>query len=311
MKPVCVACLLLGSALGGSASTAEAQRVPIGFIESIEGKVTLSPGELVLNRDTDRGRILFSGESLKCASGARVKGALVGGGKTAVVPNLCNRPLQPATMDRVEAQDSLLQEDLLRFGKRAGRDKGSESPIFEPAPDATILPGTLVVHWRTRPPLDTFTAVLEDASGKSLAQVPGVDGAAGVLDSTALREALLKLRAGADAPVGAKLEFQVSSGAEYSVSFSILPERAERELHAKLDQAAAAGGLLGHVQRAGVLEAYGLYGEVATEYGRALEEAPRSLDLLRAAMDSYARIGDLRHAREIRDRLDQEEGGRE
>jgi hypothetical protein len=308
MKNTLGAALLLCSALGASALPDDPQRVPIGFIESIEGKVTLSPGEKVLNSDTDRGRILFFGESLKCVTGAKVKGALLGGGKTVLVSNLCNRRLQQEDVDRVEAQDTGLRDGLLRLGRLAGRNKGSESPIFEPAPDAAILPETMVVHWRTRPPLEAFTAVLQDASGKSLQQVPGVDGSAGVLDSSALRDALLKLRAGADGPVRAKLVFQVSSGAEYTANFSVLSEREEQELKAKLEQASAPGGLLAHVQRAGVFESYSLYGDVAAEYGRALDEAPRSRDLLRAAMDASARTGDLRHAREFRDRLDKEEG---
>jgi hypothetical protein len=319
MKHTLGTALLLCSALGASALPDDAQRVPIGFIESIEGKVTLNPSGEALNNDTDRGRILFSGESLNCVSGgAKVKGALLDGDKTVLVSNLCTYKRKQEVTDRVGAQEAVdpvearnteLRDGLLRMGRRAGRDKGSESPIFEPAPDAAILPETMVVHWRTRPPLEAFTAVLQDASGKSLEQVPGVDGSVGVLDSIALRDALLKLRAGANGPVRAKLVFQVSSGAEYTANFSILSERQEQGLKAKLEQASAPGGLLAHVQRAGVLESYSLYGDVAAEYGRALEEAPRSRDLLHAAMDAYSGIGDLRHAREFRDRLDKEEGG--
>jgi hypothetical protein len=303
--------LLMCSIIRTTAVMADAAPVPIGFIESLEGSVILNPGVGLLNKDTDRGRILFSGESLKCGPGAKVKGALLVGGKTAKGSNLCAqlmKPIQSADVGSVAAPDATFRDGLLRFGRRAGRDKGSESPIFEPAPDAAILPGTMVVHWRTRPPLDTFTAVLQDASGKSLVQVPGVDGSAGVLDSSAMRDALLKLRAGADRPLRAKLVFQVSPDAEYSASFIVLSEGEERELKAKLEQASASGGLLAHVQRAGVLESYRLYADVAAEYGRALDEAPRSLDLLRAAMDAYARTGDLRHAREVRDRLEKEEG---
>jgi hypothetical protein len=258
---------------------------------------------------------------LNCVSaGAKVKGALLDGDKTVLVSNLCTYKRKREGTDRVgaraqeavgpvEARNTDLRDGLLRMGRRAGRNKGSESPIFEPAADAAILPETIVVHWRTRPPLETFTAVLQDASGKSLQQVPGVDGSAGVLDSSALRDALLKLRAGANASVPAKLIFQVSSGAEYTANFSVLSEREEQELKSKLEKASAPGGLLAHVQRAGVLESYSLYGDVAAEYSRALDEAPRSRDLLRAAMDAYARTGDLRRAREIRDRLDKEEGG--
>jgi hypothetical protein len=319
MKNTLGVALLLCSALGASALPDDPKRVPIGFIESIEGRVTLSPSGESLNNDTDRGRILFSGESLNCVSGAKVKGALLDGDKTVLASNLCTYKRKQEGADRVGArvqeavnpvmaQNTDLRDGLLRMGRLAGRNKGSESPIFEPAPDAAILPETMVVHWRTRPPLETFTAVLQDASGKSLQQVPGVDGSAGVLDSSALRDALLKLRAGADGPVRAKLVLQVSSGTEYTSNFSVLSQREERELKAKLEQASAPGGLLAHVQRAGVFESYSLYGDVAAEYGRALDEAPRSRDLLRAAMDAYSRIGDLRHAREFRDRLDKVEG---
>jgi hypothetical protein len=286
--------------------TDDSQGYPVGFIESIEGTVFLGSDGKPLDKNEDRGRVLFSKEVFRCSPGARAKGAYLSGGKFVAVANFCGPLPEKPPGDKVETQNAELQESLSRLGRRSGRNKGSESPIFEPAPGASILPEAMMVRWRTHPPLDNFTAILQDASGKSIAEVPGVDGSKGILDSTALRNALLGLRT-ADLPASAILVLRTSGGDEYKSAFSVLSQNQELELKRKLSEASVPGGLLAFVLRADVLSSYGLYNNTAVEYGHALEVAPSSLQFLRAALDAYSRIGDLVRAREIRDCLDKAE----
>ena len=66
-------------------------------------------------------------------------------------------------------------------------------------------------------------------------------------------------------------------------------------------------GFFLHLERAAIFDSYRMYGSVAAEYDAALEAAPESVDLLRAAITAHSRIGDLRRARDLRDKLQQVE----
>ncbi|HEX3682595.1 MAG TPA: hypothetical protein VHU83_08615 [Bryobacteraceae bacterium] len=296
----------------GAFSGAAADRVPNAEIESISGEAWLvsASGRIKLQAQEDAGRIVYSGESLACVGNARVFGYLGAVSATDDKPrNLCNTPLTaetPSTNDKGRDAKSIALA-LDTYGKRAGRDKGSGSPIYAPSNGGAVLPENFIVRWRTRPPLNTFTAVLQDSSGAELASVPGADGASGVLDSDKLRKALTQYRATTTGDRAVHLIFRFETGPEQSVSFTVLSEQQEQDLDKALQGVAAASGLILYIERAAIFESFRMYGSVAAEYDAALEHAPESRDLLRAAVDAYSRIGDLHRSHELWNRLQQVE----
>ena len=286
-------------------SRAKAQAVAVGMIVSIQGKPTLNPGNRSLKIGADDLYFLYAGDSIKCSQGADVEGILIESNSLQPRP-LCNRGVFVAPPGSGMTSTIIaLRNGLNEAGRRAGRDKGGESLIFEPAPGGSILPDKLVVRWRTRPPLDQLTLILQSDSGKPLLEIPGIDGSTGTLDSPPLRAALLKLRTDAPAITTAKLILKrPAPEAASTSSFDILSEHQEQELQTQLLQAATLDGPLAHIVRAGIFIVYKAYGQVAAEYGSALEQAPDSVDLLQAALGAYSRIGDLHRAQEISNRLD-------
>ena len=287
---------------------AEQARRPTSFLEQVIGSVTLSERQehtLKLDPHKDAARILYEGETLTCAAGSHATGYLVSasGEKSSVRQDLCH----PEKLEAGLGSRNGAEAALKNFGQRAGRNKGEDVPIFAPPDQGAAVPETFVVRWRTRPPLNSFTAILQDGRGTELARVPDVSGAEGVLESDVLRRALLRYQR-SEGDHAAKLTFHDKAGLDQSVTFLVLTADQELELKNKLSDGVAPDGLFMHVQRAAVFDSYKLYDEEAAEYEAALKEAPESRDLLRAAFNAYSRIGDFRTARSLRDRQEQVEG---
>jgi hypothetical protein len=303
-----VVCATLVYAILLCAST---EPLPCGFIESISGDaiLTVDRTSKKLDAKKDAGRVLYPGDQLQCAYGAQVLGYLTTGSTKGFSQpfDLCHTEINGVRT----AQQNGLQifpdaaSALNKYGKAAGRPKGVESAIYAPPNEGAVLPAHFVVRWRTRPPLTTFTAVLQDGRGTELASVPGVDGKLGILDSEPFRNALMKYRTTTDNEHAAKLIFHFDSGPGQSVSFTVLTEHQEQDLEKMLGEATVPSGLFGYIRRAAIFESFRLFDSVAAEYDAALKEAPESRDLLRAALNAYSRIGDLHRARELSDRLQQ------
>ncbi len=299
---------------------AAADQSPWAFIETIKG------GEVILqtkgrplrrlNPNDDRGLILNSGETLDCGAGpgADVEGVTVEGMKPGEDPtliNLCGKK-EPSPSKKEPSgsgpENGLAANAVKNLNKYqlGGRPKGNESPIFNPPDNGAVLADKFVVRWRTRPPLDKFTAVLQDGNTE-LARVPDVDGTTGVLDSGVLGQALTKYRDSGDSNHQLRMVFKFDGSSEQSATFTVLTRKEEEQLNTDLGGITSETGLFRYVQRAAIYDSFHLYGMVAAEYDAALVEAPQSHDLLRAALDAHARIGDLHRARELRDRLQQVE----
>ena len=278
---------------------------PIAFLQEIKGDVLLlrGGGEEKLNPARARGMLLHRGETLRCSTGSSAEGFKADVSRTNQrAQDLCNL----GEVARAAGDLSTASRAMEQIGRRAGRNKGEDVLIFAPPDHGAVLPGSLVVRWRTRPPLDIFTATLTDSKGAELAKVADVDGSVGSLDVDVLRGALIRYGQSSGDHI-AKLTFHGKTEPDQSVTFHVLTPAQETELKRKLVEDTQQEGLFHYVERAAVFDSFQLYDEVAAEYDAALKEAPESRDLLQAAFNAYSRIGDFRTARSLRDRLEQVE----
>jgi hypothetical protein len=293
---------------------------PVGFIQKLSGDVWIcgvancdaGPAE-VLKPDRDEGRILFENQSLKCTGGGkafvRTSPALTVAKEFA--PDICksgkNSWQHMPTLKASERIATVQGFDvaLKQYGRRAGRDKGSESPIYSPPDKGAVIVSDFMIRWRTKPPLNKIAVSLLDGQGKVIARLENVDGNSGLLDSAAFREALATYRDSADPHHEAHLVFKTEDGTDTGVEFSVLSRTQEKDLRDRLKQVDSSHGLFQYVERAAIYESLQMYDKVASEYDSALKEAPGSHDMLQAAFNAHARIGDLRQARELRDKLDE------
>jgi hypothetical protein len=306
--PRSFASVILAAFSAAAVASGASDGVPVGFLQSVSGDVEIlggnSPGKLHAN--TDAGRILFSDETIRCGLNghAEVRTGDSGSGNIDVCKSRKDWNSPGIQAQATARGDSGRIEDALeKYGKRAGRDKGTESAIYSPPDHGAVIAAKFIVRWRTRPPLPKLTVVLQDGAGNELARVPDVDGAAGILDLPALRDAMVKYRDTAAASHEAKLMFQFESRPPQSVTFLVLSLAQEHDLDQQLAQQDRPGDLFSHVMRARAFDNFGLFNLVAAEYDSALEQAPQSRDLLRAAFYAHARTGDLHRARELRDKL--------
>jgi hypothetical protein len=216
----------------------------------------------------------------------------------------------PAPMGYERMKSNQAFEAALRlYGRRAGRDKGSETPIYSPPDQGAVIPKKFLVQWRTRPPLGRIAVFVFDASRKELAHLENVDGDTGLLDSDELRKALSDYRAAKDSDCEARLIFKTGSG-ETGVNFTVMSLAHERELQRALSEVSSSHGLFQYVERATIFDSFKMYDKVAAEYDEALREAPSSHDMVQASLDAHAKIGDLRRAKELRDKLRELEAAR-
>jgi hypothetical protein len=279
-------------------------QAPGGFIENIRGKVTLlsARGSQTLDPDRDRGLILNSGDKLDCPSGSVATGFLTGPSLDLKTPvNLCGKQIFAAepTQKGVSAEAvTKLQQYAL-----AGRSKGNENPIFSPPDHGSVLAEKFIIQWRTRPPLDNFTAVLQDG-GTEIAHVSDVDGTTGELDSPVLRHAVVSVRNASSPTDELRLLLRFGNGSQQISTFTVLSAPEESRLQEELAEVPGAE-LFKFVERAAIYDSFHLYDQVASEYESALALAPESRSLLRAAMQAYSQVGNLRRARELRDKLHQ------
>ena len=93
---------------------------------------------------------------------------------------------------------------------------------------------------------------------------------------------------------------RIKSGVHFSVLASQREQALDMEL-AKWGQSAT--GLLVHIGRAYVFDSYSMLNQAAAEYDSALEQWPRSHDLLIAAIVAHQRTGNSSRAAELSQRL--------
>lgn len=299
---------------------AAAQDVAVAVISKMHGPVTLQePGitkgkssdPIPLHENTDIGRLLYPKDKITCEAGGTVT--------IHIDPTAAKAPDQRTECDKashtVTAPDALAlysqrgRGPLATFGNYviAGGPKGTESPIYSPADKSVVGTDSFEIHWRTLPPLATFTAILADANGKELARAEKVSGGSGTLDPAPFRRALSAFPA-VDSAAEFRLTFKPESGAEQHVVFGVLTQEQQHQLDGAIAGVGSTSGLLAYLQRAAVYDSFRMYNAVAAEYNAALKDAPESLMLLRAALTANSRTGDLQRARAIRDKLQQLEG---
>jgi len=279
------------------------QPCQIGSLGAIEGSVTLfRPNQIPRQLDSkkDVEMPLNQGDTLQCGADSRAPGHL---GKR-LLPNLCQVGKLAAGLGNYDIATLAAFEEAGRIG---GRNKGEDVPIYAPPDHGAVLPEMFVVQWRTRPPLDTFTAILQDSHGGELGRVPDVNGAGGVLKSDVLKDALVRYQK-SDGDHIARLTFHDKTAPDQSVTFAVLTDKQESDLKRQLADVSTPADSFHYVERAAVFESFKLYSQVAAEYDSALKEAPESRYLLQATLNAYARIGDFQTARSLRDRLNKVEG---
>jgi hypothetical protein len=292
-------------------------KTPIAFLGKIDPGVRLLHDKAARTLDPKRdvGKVLYAGDTLECAAGAKAMGFLArsDGTRSSLPQDLCQPKLLTDVLTHLLQGEVIGKRDFTQhatvletYAKLGGRSKGDDVAVFAPPDHGAALADKFVVRWRTRPPLDTLAIILEDEQGIELARVADVNGAEGVLESEVLRKALGRYQS-STGEHKVKLILRDKGSPEQSVVFTILTKQQESDLNRELHDPAIASDLFGYVQRASIYDSFGLYDEVATEYDAALKVAPESHDLLLAAFNAHTRIGDFRAARDLRDRLAQSE----
>jgi hypothetical protein len=312
-----VSCVLFMGLAGAPPARTASDQIPAGMIVELHGdKVYLRSSS---SRPDEQGkplgasalgRIVYLDEIIVCgANGSRARvhvNVSIAKGDTDLTCEGDKTRIEfkrSATDGPPRGAEVRSPENVMQGYKIAGRGKGSDSAIFSPPDGGAVTAGGLVVRWRTRPPLPALVAILRDGAGRELARAAEVDGATGLLDSPAFREALTKYRDAGDGEHRARLVFQSGSGPETGVTFTVLTKEQEGALNQALASQSSSAGLFHHVERAAIFDSYRMYGSVAAEYDAALQQAPESFDLLRAALTAHSRIGDLRRALELRNKL--------
>lgn len=295
-----------------------ADATPAALILGITGSVKLCEKEkcvdkdwVVLSPEKDNYRLLHKGDTFQCQKGARLH--LYTESKLMKHPqgeidNACDA----SGSQLIASFDAKSRHTLHDFeGYRiAGRNKGADSLVFVPPDNGSADPDKLVVHWRTRPPLKTVSMVVKSSDGTIIFKQDGIEGAAGMLDSTELRRALTALR---DDPARSRnltITLQATMRADDSIHFSLLSRAEVEAVDKELAAVPASPPAVRAIARASVYESARMYDLVAAEYDEALKQAPESLDLLRVAYSANTRIGNLQRARDLLDRLESAEGAR-
>jgi hypothetical protein len=288
--------LLWGSTAAGwgaeSAGLIDAIRPP-AYLVSSRGR------ETVLDPKLDVGRVLLSGEKIRCGPRGEMRLRLdrgtrvIGAGASFTLPVV-----------RVEAAGATLQA-IRTFYRRAGRERGGALALCAPAPGSVARPGTLKLRWVSQPEIRSVSLSLRTASGRLLWRQGGISAASGELVSAEAREALGKHRA-ARGEADLVQELTDPSGAHAEGEFSLLGTVEEKALDRELAvwSREPHDSPMGYVGRASVWSKHRMLAEVAEEYEAGLRVLPQSRALLQAAVDAHLETGNSRRVDELRKRLE-------
>lgn len=271
------------------------------IVEKFDGKVLLKQNgkQLELNSKTDVARRLYAGDSVHCELNARL--TLRIGGRTTELDDKSGWFVIPRSTTQADPRQQAIDE----YGRIGGRSRGpiSNSILNSPADDSMATPDFFFISWAPVERRCRISFTLEGPGGKRLWTDSGIEGAAGVLESDAAREALVNYRrefGGGEF----RLKLIDSCGHSDQSNFGMLSTVQEQKLKTALalwDQ--EENELFARLGRASVFIQARMPPQAAKEYEAALALAPDSLDLIESTGGAERLTGNVRRARELEKRL--------
>lgn len=302
MRPAVLAALAFCAA---NIPYAAADQKLAALVECIKGQAYLrhSEGSPIKKLDPDRDILskLRDGDIVWCDPGGSLKLVLSNGKEidacqqkdhyhvTYSAPGELNN--EQADARRKAAFDSTTET--------AGTPRGPAAFFFSPAQGGAVRPRDLVFRWNAASGIEAFSLAIESTDGETLWEDKTVSAAAGQLLSDSARHALEKYR-NSDHE-----EFVLRWADEGRRPQEMRVQLLSREDEQSLDDALAfwekqPPGILADIGRAGAYTDTGLYPEAAEEYEHALKRAPKSHDLVLAAVQANLRTGNYKRAEELR-----------
>jgi hypothetical protein len=293
MKRLARILLLVLVLLGSGMIPAVSESEPAGVVLSVAGEAYRRPDAasrpIRLEPEFDQGRVLLAGESVRCT----------GKGMIRLLVDEHPQVIRPKdgwfTLPRPGRERSAPAQSVLRnYFRRGGRPRDSDPPLFSPPPQGTVRPERFVFRWTPWTGEETFTLTILAPDGTPLWSRQEVPMSSGRLTSEAARRALLKFR---EARGSGSLTMRVTyaDGEQQEYPFRLLSVEEEEALRKALAvwDAETRTSLLRLIGRASVFTEYRLFTEAAEGYRAARRLAPRSRDLLLAAITAARETGNV------------------
>ena len=282
---------LIAVALVSFAAIAEEQQMPVALL--LECKCTVD-GKSVAPADMPK--LLYPGQTITCEGKPKIEYDRIIFPRPPAATCLPGNTIKVASPPPAFVAGARTPLGVFDNYVTGGRSKGAETSIYEPADGGAVVSDRFTIRWTTKPDIGTFVAVLIDPAGKEIARSGKLKGTDGTADSEPFRRAILTSLGANPASGRFQLTFKLDEGGEQTSNFTVLTRAQESDLDRELARIGDENSLFGHLERAGIFDKYRLYNDVAAEYDRALDQAPNSVALLRAAVGVDARIGDLERA---------------
>jgi hypothetical protein len=299
---VCALAVALALALAGMPQRARAQGSSsfAGIITDVKCSAELKEA----GSDAAQPLKLGAGERRPVVSGEQIHCLTDGPGITVVVAG------GPMTVKKENGwytvRSGAILKEMTQYAQPAfTRGETPRDTIFySPVEGGTVDPARLIVKWIPPENIGNVTiAIAPENSERPLCCKGMASGAAGVLDSPGIREALARYRdRGGAAPL--ELRMHDTSGNEFSVIFSVLTPPAQQSLDTALAGWKTKDMLVRHLGRASTFTAFGLYGDAADEYEMALKQSPDSSLLLEMTAEAEQRTGNAGRAAELSKKLE-------
>jgi hypothetical protein len=307
---------LLASLIAGVLATVnfahqgQSQAEPIaGFIEEIRGVAYLKKGaqRLKLDQKKDVRRALHPGEVLSCDPGGYLRLALCGqpadkscqSREVTASGRFRIPPLAPPQSDAERNRQQALQS----LGRSGGREMGVLSPVYSPASQGMVRPGTLVLRWVSSEALSSLSLTVKETSGRELWQQNIADGAAGFLVSESLRQTLSQYRAkGGKGALVLDVEDKNHIGSQ--IRFSLITVEDESNLDKELSEwDKEPDAFMRRLGRAAAFSSRSMFNDVAEEFEAALAETPDSHEVLLRTMQAHRDTGNTARVEFLKRRL--------
>jgi len=259
---------------------------------------------VALQSPRDIGLGLSAGDQVQCA-GAGYLEVLVSSGTKRITASQKWFPIPPLPPDpQYPKEDTEIANALKGYGiSGATRGMAADSRIQWPSENSLILPEHFAIRWIPVSQKISLS-ILSEAKDVTLWGPTEVSGEAGSLQSDAIVSALAAYKAKPGSQ-GLVLTLTPENSSNWEeVHFSLLRGKQEQELNAQLDfWQSHTDGLALRLGRGYVYTRGKLFLEAADEYDAALNAAPKSNYLLKAAIEANRLAGRLSRVRELQTRL--------
>jgi hypothetical protein len=284
-------------AAGAPPDMARAQRTPAALVEEIRGEVEFRTSaeapSIRLHPGVDAWRRLNVGEQVRPRPGGLLRVWV--DGKSQLITD--------STWYIIPSSLAETRELLAQYARVGGRARGGDAPVLSPSDQGVVVPERFVVRWDRRRPTQPVAFIIREVGGSEVWRNDAVDTIRSALVSREARQALASYRD--ERGQGPLLLQVVDSDSNVSeVIFALMSEAGERSLKQELARwAAEPVRLVSHLGRAAAFARVRMHPEAAAEYEAALTIAPRSRDLLLAAIAAQNRASNPDRAAELTGRL--------